>query len=215
MALIKQIRQRTGLAIGVIAVGLIFFLVGGDILGPNSMILGSSRTTVGEIAGEKVSYDEYIQKIEETKLAFQQRTGQNPTENELNSIRDQAWQALIVERIFSEQYEELGIVVSDEELVDMVQGKNIIGELRRQLTNPETGEFDRQQLITFLQSLQNADPQQQMFWAQQEQMFADSRRRIKYDNMLVTSEYATSVEGQLQHKMANTIADVEHLHIPY
>ncbi|WP_162416456.1 SurA N-terminal domain-containing protein [Cyclobacterium roseum] len=215
MALIKQIRQRTGLAIGVIAVGLIFFLVGGDILGPNSMILGSSRTTVGEIAGEDISYDEYVQKIEQTKMRFQQETGRNPSENELSSIREQAWQALIVEKIFSEQYEELGMVISDEELVDMVQGKNIIGELRRQLTNPETGEFDRDQLITFLQSLQDADPQQQMFWAQQEQLFADSRLRIKYDNMLATSEYATTAEAKLQHKMANTIADVRHIQIPY
>lgn len=215
MALIKEIRQRTGLAIGVIAVGLIFFLVGGDILGPNSMIMGSSRTTVGEIAGEDISYDEYVQKIEQTKMSFQQNTGRNPNESELTSIREQAWQALIVEKIFSEQYEELGLVISDEELVDMVQGKNIIGELRRQLTNPQTGEFDREQLITFLQSLQNADPQQQMFWAQQEQLFADSRLRIKYDNILATSEYATTAEAKLQHKMANTIADVRHIQIPY
>ncbi|MBI0401641.1 SurA N-terminal domain-containing protein [Cyclobacterium marinum] len=215
MALIKEIRQRTGLAIGVIAVGLIFFLVGGDLLGPNSMLLGSSRTTVGEIAGEDISYEEYVQKIEQTKLSFQQNTGRNPSENELSSIRDQAWQALIVEKIFAQQYEELGLKVSDEELVDMVQGKNIIGELRRQLTNPETGEFDRSQLITFLQSLETADPQQQMFWAQQEQLFADSRLRIKYDNMLATSEYATTVEAKMQHKMANTIADVSHIQIPY
>ncbi|GEO23872.1 SurA N-terminal domain-containing protein [Cyclobacterium qasimii] len=215
MALIKQIRQRTGLAIGVIAVGLIFFLVGGDLLGPNSMLLGSSRTTVGEIAGEDVSYEEYVQKIEQTKLSFQQNTGRNPSENELSSIRDQAWQALIVEKIFSQQYDELGLVVSDEELVDMVQGKNIIGELRRQLTNPQTGEFDRSQLITFLQSLETADPQQQMFWAQQEKLFADSRLRIKYDNMLATSEYANSAEAKMQHKMANTTADVSHIQIPY
>lgn len=215
MALIKQIRQRTGLAVGVIAVGLIFFLVGGDILGPNSMILGSSRTTVGEIAGEDISYDEYVQEIEQTKMRFQQQTGRNPSENELSSIREQAWQALIVRKIFSEQYKELGLVISDEELVDMVQGKNIVGELRRQLTNPQTGEFDRDQLITFLQSLQDADPQQQMFWAQQEQLFADSRLRIKYDNILATSEYATTAEAKLQHKMANTIADVRHIQIPY
>ncbi|SHM60676.1 peptidyl-prolyl cis-trans isomerase D [Cyclobacterium lianum] len=215
MALIKQIRQRTGLAIGVIAVGLIFFLVGGDILGPNSMILGSGRNTVGEIAGEDISYEEYVQKIEETKLRFQQNTGRNPSESELSSIRDQAWQALIVERIFAAQYEELGMQVSDEELVDMVQGKNIIGQLRNQLTNPQTGEFDREQLITFLQSLENADPQQQAFWAQQEKMFADSRLRIKYDNMLAVSEYATTAEARLQHQAANTIADVRHIHIPY
>ena len=72
MALIKKIRQRTGLAIGVIAVGLIFFLVGGDLLGPNSTLLGSSANNVGEIAGEDVSYEEYIRKIEEIKISFQQ-----------------------------------------------------------------------------------------------------------------------------------------------
>src|SRR5690554_6903012 len=157
MALIKKIRQRTGLAIGVIAVGLIFFVVGGDLLGPNSTILGNNRNIVGEIAGEKISYEEYMQRIEQAKLSFQQNTGRNPSENELNSIREQAWQALIVERVFSEQYAELGLTVSDAELIDMVQGKNIVPELRQQLTNPETGEFDRQQLITFLQSLQGAE----------------------------------------------------------
>ena len=120
MALIKKIRQRTGLAIGVIAVGLIFFVVGGDLLGPNSTLLGNSATTVGEIAGEEISYEEYMQRIEQAKLSFQQNTGRNPSENELNSIREQAWQALIVERVFSEQYQELGLTVSDAELVDMV-----------------------------------------------------------------------------------------------
>jgi len=215
MALIKEIRQRTGLAIGVIAVGLIFFLVGGDILGPNSVILGQGKTTVGEIAGDKISYEEYIQKIEETKFSFQQNTGRTPTENDLFSIREQAWQALIVERVFSSQYDELGLSVTDEELIDMVQGKNIIAELRRELTNPETGEFDRQQLVSFLQSLETADPQQQQFWAQQEKLFADSRLRIKYDNMLGLSEYASAAEGKMQYKMANSIADVEHIHIPY
>jgi len=215
MALIKKIRQRTGLAIGVIAVGLIFFVVGGDLLGPNSAILGGSRNTVGEIAGEEISYEEYMQRVEQAKFSYQQNTGRNPSENELNSIREQAWQALIVERVFSEQYEELGLTVSDAELVDMVQGKNIVPELRQQLTNPETGEFDRQQLIAFLQSLQGADPQQQAFWAQQEKLFADARLRIKYDNLLGTSDYATTVEGKMEHKMASTTADVAHLFIPY
>src|SRR5690606_32970252 len=80
---------------------------------------------------------------------------------------------------------------------------------------PETGQFDRQQLITFLQSLQGADPQQQAFWAQQERLFADARLRLKYDNLLGVSVNATKAEGQLEYKMANTIAEVEHLYIPY
>jgi len=215
MALIKKIRQKTGLAIGVIAVGLIFFLVGGDILSPNSTLLGGSSNKVGEIAGESISYEEYIQKIEEIKFSFQQNTGRTPSENELNSIREQAWQALIVDRVFKNQYEALGLTISDEELVDMVQGKNIIAELRQQLTNPMTGEFDRTQLVTFLQSLESAAPEQRAFWAQQEKLFADARLRIKYDNLLSTSEFATTAEGRLEHKMANSLADVDYLFIPF
>jgi peptidyl-prolyl cis-trans isomerase D len=215
MALIKKIRQRTGLAIGVIAVGLIFFLVGGDILSPNSTLLGGRSNTVGEIAGESISYEEYIQKIEETKFSFQQNTGRTPSEAEMNSIREQAWRAMIVDKVFDKQYDALGLTVSDAELVDLVQGKNIIAELRQQLTNPETGEFDRTQLVTFLQSLDEAGPEQRAFWAQQERMFADARLRIKYDNLLSTSEYATSAEGRLEHKMANSVADVDHLFIPF
>lgn len=215
MALIKQIRQRTGLMIGVIAGGLILFLLGGDLLSPNSSLLGGGQNIVGEIAGEDITYEEYIARVEEYKAANQQRTGRVPSEVEMYSIREQAWQSMIVERVFSEEYEKLGLTISDAELVDMVQGKNIVPELRQQLVNPETGQFDKSQLVTFLQSLENADPAQQAYWNQQEQLFADSRLRIKYDNMLATSEFATQAEAKEEYKAANTIADASILFVPF
>ncbi len=215
MALIKQIRQRTGLAIGVIAGGLILFLLGGDLLSPNSSLLNSSQNIVGEIAGEDITYEEYILKVEEVKIAYQQRTGRAPSEVEMVTVREQAWQAMIVERVFNEEYEKLGLEVSDAELVDMVQGKNLVAELRQQLVNPTTGEFDKNQLITFLQSLETADPAQQAFWAQQEKLFASSRLRIKYDNLLATSEFTTQAEAKMEYKAANSIADVSLLYVPY
>ncbi|WP_332912715.1 peptidylprolyl isomerase [Algoriphagus boritolerans] len=215
MALIKQIRQRTGLAIGVIAGGLILFLLGGDLLSPNSSLLNSSQNIVGEIAGEEITLEEYSLKVEEFKAMFQQRSGRPATEPEMVSVREQAWQAMIVERVFDEEYQKLGLTVSSAELVDMVQGKNIVPELRAQLVNPETGQFDKNQLISFLQTLETADPAQQAGWAQQEQLFAQSRLRIKYDNLLATSEYFTTAEAKLEHKAANTIADASILYIPY
>ncbi|SDC70942.1 peptidyl-prolyl cis-trans isomerase D [Algoriphagus faecimaris] len=215
MALIKQIRQRTGLAIGVIAGGLILFLLGGDLLSPNSSLLNSSQNVVGEIAGEDISYEEYVAKIEEFRIAFQQRTGRAPAEVEMVSVREQAWQAMIVEKVFQEEYDKLGLTISSAELVDMVQGKNIVPELRQQLINPQTGQFDKNQLISFLQSLETADPAQQAFWAEQEQLFAQSRLRVKYDNLLATSEYASSAEAKMEYKAANSIAEASVLHIPY
>lgn len=215
MALIKQIRQRTGLAIGVIAGGLILFLLGGDLLSPNSSLLNSNQNIVGEIAGDEITLEEYSLKVEEFKAMFQQRTGRVASEPEMVSVREQAWQAMIVERVFDEEYDKLGLTVSNQELVDMVQGKNIVPELRSQLVNPQTGEFDKNQLISLLQNLENADPAQQAAWAQQEKVFAQSRLRVKYDNLLATSEYATTAEAKLEHNAANTIADASVLFVPY
>jgi peptidyl-prolyl cis-trans isomerase D len=215
MALIKQIRQRTGLAIGVIAGGLILFLLGGDLLSPNSTLLNTNKRIVGEIAGEEITLEEFSLKVEEFKGSFQQRTGRVPSEPEMVSVREQAWQAMIVERVFDEEYEKLGLSVSNKELIDMVQGKNIVPELRAQLTNPQTGQFDKTQLISFLQSLETADPAQQAAWAQQEKLFAQARKRVKYDNLLATSEYATTAEAKLEHKSSTTLADASILFIPF
>ena len=215
MALIKQIRQRTGLAIGVIAGGLILFLLGGDLLSPNSSLLNSNQNIVGEIAGDEITLEDYSLKVEEFKAMFQQRTGRVASEPEMVSVREQAWQSMIVERVFDEEYDKLGLTVSSAELVDMVQGKNIVPELRAQLVNPQTGQFDKDQLISFLQTLETADPAQQAGWAQQEKLFAQSRLRVKYDNLLATSEYATLAEAKMEYKGANTIADASILFVPY
>ena len=139
MALISKIREKTGLAVGIIAFGLILFLVGGDILGPNSVILGKSTTEVGEIAGQEIPREEYIQEIEELKYNYSLNFGRNPTETEMYSIRQQALDYLIVKKGFQPEFDELGIIVTDDELVDMVQGKNIHPDLIQAFTNPETG----------------------------------------------------------------------------
>ena len=100
MALISKIREKTGLAVGIIAFGLILFLVGGDILGPNSVILGKNKMEVGQIAGQKIGYQEYVQQIEDLKYNYTLNFGRNPTESELVAIRQQAWDYLIVKKAF-------------------------------------------------------------------------------------------------------------------
>ena len=215
MALIKQIRQRTGLAIGVIAGGLILFLLGGDLLSPNSSLFNTNQNIVGEIAGEEITLEEFTLKVEEYKASFQQRNGRVAAEAEMVSVREQAWQAMIVERVFGEEYDKLGLTVTSQELIDMVQGKNIVPELRAQFVNPQTGEFDKTQLITILQSLGTAEPAQQAAWAKQEKEIAQARNRVKYDKLLATKEYATIAEAKLEHKSANTIADASVLLLPY
>ena len=215
MALIKKIRERTGLAVGLVALGLIFFIVGGDILGPNSTILGENNRDVGEIAGESIPLDQYQQQIEEMKYNFTLNYGRNPTETELYSIRNQAWEFLIVKVAFQQQFDELGIEVTDDELVDMVQGRNIHPELVNAFTNPETGEVDRDQIVQFLQRMDQLPQQQQAGWYLFEKNLKPSRLRIKYDNLMIKSDYVPETEAEQEYIKENTIAEIQFLYVPY
>ncbi len=215
MALISKIREKTGLAVGIIAFGLILFLVGGDILGPNSVILGKNKAEVGEIAGQKISHEEYIQQIEELKYNYSLNFGRNPSENEMIAIRQQAWDYLIVKKAFQKEYDELGLSVTEEELVDMVQGKNIHPDLVQAFTNPETGQFDREQIVIYLQQINQMPPQQQAGWYLFESNLEPSRLRLKFDNLIINTDYVTEVEAEQQYQQENGVAEIKYLYIPY
>lgn len=215
MALIKKIRERTGLLVGIIAFGLILFLVGGDILGPNSLLMGRSSTVVAEIAGVSVKIDEYQNLIEEVKYNYTLNTGRNPSENEMATIRQQAWDLLIVKIAFQKQFDELGIVVSDEELVDMVQGNNVLPEIVQAFSNPETGEFDREQVALYLQNLGSMPQQQQAAWYLFEKNLQPSRLRIKFDNLMIKSSYVTTAEAKREHEAQGAVAEVRYVYVPF
>jgi peptidyl-prolyl cis-trans isomerase D len=214
MALISKIRERTALVVGFVALGL-FLFIAADVFTSSSGMFGREDATVGEIAGQDISIEEYQQAIEEMKYNFTVNTGRNPGEREMMAIRQQAWDKLIADIAFTEQFQELGIEVTESELVDMVQGNNITPEIRQAFTNPETGEFSRDQIINYLQQLPQLPPQQQVAWQVFESNLKTGRRRIKYDNLLLLSDYVTTQEAKEQYEAENTIAEVEYLYVPF
>lgn len=215
MALINKIRERSGWAIGFVAIAMGAFVVGGDILGPNSTIMGKNITDVGEIAGETVERERYQNQIDQIKYNYTINYGRNPSEGEMFSIRQQAWDYLIVKIAFQQQYDKLGIVVTDDEQWDMVQGNNVTYELKQAFTDPQTGEFQRDRVINYLQQVSQLPPAQQAQWYLFEENLKPSRLRIKYDNMLVKTTFATSAEAKKQYDEETSVAEIKYLYIPY
>ncbi|NJN25681.1 MAG: foldase [Cyclobacteriaceae bacterium] len=215
MALINKIRERSGWAIGFVAIGLGFFMIGTDILGPNSTILGENKTDVGEIAGETVERDRYQEQIDQIKYNYTVNYGRNPSEGEMFSIRQQAWDYLIVKIAFQEQYDELGLKVTDDEQWDMVQGNNVTYEIKQAFTDPQTGQFQRDRVVSYLKQVNQLPPAQRASWYLFEQNLKPSRLRIKYDNMLVKTTYATDLEAKNQYQEENAVAEIKYLYVPY
>ncbi|MBD1397478.1 SurA N-terminal domain-containing protein [Pontibacter sp. JH31] len=213
MALINKIREKSGWAIGAIAIGLGIFVVGGDLLGPNSRLLGNDATTIGEIAGEKIDYQQFDAVFQQNKAQYEGQIGRAATESELAMIREQAWNQLIFQIALQKEYDRLGIQVSEEELADMVQGNNIHPSVRQAFTNPQTGEFDRAQVVQYLQNLDQMGARP--MWINFEQGILADRIQNKYSSLLSKSIYVTTAEAKNYFAAQNTLADMKVLYVPY
>ncbi|HET8859848.1 SurA N-terminal domain-containing protein [Marivirga sp.] len=216
MGVFNTLRVKMGsVLIALIGLSILAFLLT-DLLGPDSKLLGGGQSNeVGEIAGETINITEYQRTVEEFKNNFRAGNGRTPSDREMNSIRDQAWDYLIIEKAFQKQYDELGLEVTNAELVDMVQGNNISPIVRQNFTNPETGEFNKEQVVNFIRNIAQASPQQQAQWFSFESSLVPARARIKYDELISSTIYVTSAEAEEAYQNENSTANVEYLYINY
>jgi len=208
------------LAVGIVAVAMGLFIVGTDLFSSKSSILNKRDTTIGEIAGQEVDYEEFQEQLDKLVNNFALRTNRKPSENEMYTLRQQAWEMMIVNTAFESQYDKLGIEVTDEESWDMIQGNNIDFNIKQTFVNPQTGEFDRSRLLQYLQQLNQITPQDQGYneklnWKLFEESLIPGRKRLKYDNLLVKSTYITEVEAENQYQDETSVAEIKYLYVPY
>ena len=215
MSLINKIRERSGWAVGIVAASLLLFIVGGDLLSGSGQIFGNNNQEVGKIDGQGIDYRDFTAKVDVLRGEFQQQSGRAPTEQDMPQLREQAWQELIFGIAYQKEFDKLGLSVSPDELVDMVQGNNISPAVRQAFTNPQTGVFDKNMIINYLKGLRNLPAQQQQSWASFEAKLSQDRLREKYENLMRLSVFATTAEAKREYEAQNTKADVKFLFVPY
>ena len=214
MALINTLREKgSKFIIGFIAIAIGSFVLTDLLSGQNSILAGSDRE-IGEIAGESISYDAFQQKVDILLNNYAANFGRNPGADELTSLRNQAWLLLVAEKSFQKEYADLDITVSPEELVDMVQGKNISPEIQRIFIDQATGQFSKDQLLQTLNQL-SSTPQGRAQWRQFEESLIPARKRIKLDILLDKSTFVTDAEAEREYKDQNTVAEIQYVHVPF
>ncbi|TRX61329.1 foldase [Fulvivirga sp. M361] len=214
MALINTLRNKMGkVVVALVSLAILSFILA-DLMGPNSTLFGDDNN-VGEIAGQTISLKDFQAEVQQRENSYILNTGSVATEKEKPSLRQQAWDFLITRYAFGEQYDELGVRVTGDELWDMMQGKNISPGIKQSFTNPETGEFDRAQFMQFLQQLPSLPGDAQVRWELFKKELKPSRERLKYENLMLLSTYVTSAEAQREYNMQTDQAEVKYLYIPY
>jgi peptidyl-prolyl cis-trans isomerase D len=215
MALMNTLRNKMGkVVVAAITLAILSFVLTDLLGGQNSVFLGGNDTSVGEIAGEKVEVQEYQLVVDRLIDNYRNNFGRSPGNTELSSLREQAWQLMIVEKAFEKEYESAGIQVGAEELVDMVQGKNIAPDIRQIFTNPQTGQFDRDRLIGTLNQMSQT-PQGRAQWNLFEQSLIPARERLKLDNIMIKSSTANNQEAVREYNDQTAVAEAKYVYVPF
>jgi peptidyl-prolyl cis-trans isomerase D len=217
MALIGTLRTKmTKLVVGLVAIAMIAFIVGTDLFGngPRS-IFGGNKNTVGEIAGHTVSLDEYQSAIQERENNYILSFGRQPGEREQTQIRQEAWELLILRYAITPQFEKVGVTASADEEWDMIQGKNMDENLRSSFSD-STGKFDRNRLMDWMKALDRPEmAQSKERWNIFKKSLIPGRERLKYEYLLVKTNYVTEAEAERQYHMENDVIEAKYLYVPY
>ncbi len=225
MALIGTLRTKmTKFVVGFIALAMGAFIVGSDFVkGPKS-IFGASENSVGEIAGTDISREEYQNMVQERENNYALSFNRQPGERERPTLQSQAWELLILRYAIRDQFEQTGVKVTTDEIWDMIQGKNIDPNVKQSFAD-SAGNFDRNRVIQFINNFNSPPPTNQQMYAQWAEskyrwdMFKKDlglgRERIKYENLLIKTNFVTGAEAERDYHNQNDVAEVKLLFVPY
>ena len=150
MAALQKIRSKGVLLVSIIALAL-FLFVAGDLFRGLESLFQSSSQQVGEVNGKAVSIQEYQKMVDDLQTYYeivQQKSSFN--EDELNRIKDEAWQTFVQSELIKNQCDELGIAVTDDEISDIV--KSGMSQMLQVpvFMNQQTGRYDYANVNAFL-----------------------------------------------------------------
>lgn len=199
--------------VGGIAVVLALFVLE-PLLTQGTAFFGASRNTVGSVDGEEIKYDVFNAKVDQNVAQFKQQYGGNMNAQMQAMAVDNAWQAEIGGILLDKEYARLGLAVSGEELFDLLQGKNPSPLIVQYFGNQQTGQVDRNAVLSSLKA-QAKDPKLKQQWDLLQAEIEKQALQQKYANLIRNSVYVTSLEANDDYSNRNKLASFKYVNLDY
>lgn len=207
MGLMETLRNGTKyiVIILIISFGLIWVLADVDFFGA----MQAGPNNLGQVNGDDISLQEYNQRVQYYNNLYVQQTGNSMTPEVTAIYEQQVWDELVNSRLIEQKMDELGITVTDTELLDMVYGDNpdpiIVQNFSR-----EDGSIDR---ATIDQVLTNPDFSQQAIAL--DLQLRQKRRQEKLTNYIAAGVQVTNEQVEDEFMKQNSFADVSYVRFPF
>lgn len=224
MAALGKIRSRGITLIVIIGIGLFAFIAEEAFRSCESS-RNNQRQQIGEVLGDKISYEEFAKLVDESQEAMKLMGQDNLNDAQLNQLRDQVWQGYVQYKIIENECDKLGLTVTDAEMQNVLnEGTNQM-LLSTPFVNQQTGRFDANQLKQFLaqyKAQQNTNPQvaEQMqaiykYWTFVEKSLRQQLLIQKYNGLLAHCFLSNPIEAKKSFEDENQESQIQLAAYPY
>ncbi|MCQ2344824.1 MAG: SurA N-terminal domain-containing protein [Paludibacteraceae bacterium] len=218
MAVLEKIRSKGVLLLIVIGAAMLIFIIS-DFINSGSSFFQESNANVAIINGDKVKALNYQNKIEQFNDVVRIEYGNNVTDEMAEQIRNMVWESTLTEKLIADECELLGMMVTKDELSDMLFGQHISPMIRSsKLFVDQNGAFNPMMVKQLISTLDNEDAAQQYspddlrklknVWAYWEHATKAGRLQDKYAGLLSKSMVVNPLEAEYSYNNAKTTSDV-------
>ncbi|HYW35192.1 MAG TPA: SurA N-terminal domain-containing protein [Balneolaceae bacterium] len=207
MGVMEKMRKGTGVILWVLifAFGILWMLQNTKVFN----VLGRGPRSLGSVNGERISMKQYQQEINNYSDRYSQQTGKSANAEQRANFRQMAWNNLVTSKLLSQKMDQLGIKVTDQEVVNMIKGKHPAPFIRKEFGKKD-GTINRVALNKAIQSKKN-----NKLWIAIEQHLRQQRRRQKMSNYIQAAMQVSKPEINQQYVENNTTADISYVRFPY
>jgi peptidyl-prolyl cis-trans isomerase D len=191
---IQKIQRQTGCLLLIIGAAMLAFVLT-DLFKSGPSAFSGSQNLVGEIAGEDIDINEFQSRVEERRNLYLANNPEATPDEE--TLREEAWNMLINDKIIKREHAKLGLVVSPDEFEDVTVGNQTHPRIVQAFQNPETGQYDKARFIQFLEvDIQDDEDLKQRWLLFFEDPIKEEIVGSKYDKLVKSGLYTTTLDAQ-------------------
>ncbi|GAA4903184.1 peptidylprolyl isomerase [Mucilaginibacter defluvii] len=218
MGIMSFLREKMGVIL-VIVIGLaLFAFVAGEVIHFGGSFFRGDANTIGVVADEKISVQEFNQRVEQNTEQYKQQSGQTSVSPQiLGYVQENTWNQMISRSIITSQIAKLNITVGESETKSLISGNNPSPQIVQMFGNPQTGQLDRAQLNNVLSSVNAAkdgDPMKKQ-WQDFVAQIIESKKAEKYVALVTNGLYVNSLEATDDYEAKNKLANFQYVALDY
>jgi len=201
--MISTLRKQGWLVLALVGIGIVGFLIPYDAV---MAMFGGPSDKVGVINGENIKQDQWRAMLQEQSELFSYNNSQT------HGLENDVWNNLIENTLLQPEYQSLGLMVTDEELDEILFGNFLSSYVKSTFYQGQDSLPFKEQMRESFKKMETEKPN---LFTGYRRLVVEKRLKEKYDALVSAGAYVNSLDAKSLFHASNDKASIVYVVKPY